>query len=69
MLRSPRIGDRSATYRLVARVRSAGTSVPAYFDLHVFQRGRSIGGLFFTGTGVRVPDQLALARTVAGRLR
>jgi hypothetical protein len=69
MAPSPRIGERSATYRVVARVRAGGTSAPAFFDVHFFQRGRSIAGLLFTGVGVRVPDQLALARTVAARLR
>lgn len=69
MAPGPRIGQRSATYRLVARIRAGGASAPAFFDVHFFQRGRSIGGLLFTGVGVRVPDQLALARTVAARLR
>lgn len=69
MLGGPVIGERSATYRLVARVRAGGSPIPAYFDVHVFQRGRSIAVLFFTGVAVRVPDQLALARTVAARLR
>jgi hypothetical protein len=69
MVFGPRIGERSATYRLVASVRASGSSAPAYFDVHFFQRGRSIGGLLFTGVGTRVPDQLPLARTVAARLR
>jgi hypothetical protein len=69
MVRGPVIGERSATYRVVARVRAGGSSIPAYFDVHFFQRGRSIAGLFFTGFGTRVPDQAALARTVAARLR
>jgi hypothetical protein len=69
MVRGAQIGERSATYRVVARLRAGGTSAPAYFDVHVFQRGRSIAGLFFTGVGVRVPGQVALARTVASRVR
>jgi hypothetical protein len=64
-----RVGERTATYRVVARIRAGGASAPAYFDVHFFQRGRSIGGLFFTGIGTRVPDQLVLARRVASRLR
>jgi hypothetical protein len=69
MVRAFRVGERAATYRLVARVRAGGASAPAYFDVHFFQRRRSIAGLFFTRVGARVPDQLALARTVASRLR
>jgi hypothetical protein len=69
MTRGPRIGERSVTYRVVARIRAGGASAPAFFDVHFFQRGRSIAGLLVTGVGVRVPDQLALARTVAARLR
>jgi hypothetical protein len=68
-LTAPRIGERAAAYRLVAEVTASGTQLELYIDVLVFQRGRSIGGLFFTGAFEPVKGQAALARAVAARLR
>jgi hypothetical protein len=66
---APRLGERSAAYRVVAEVTASGTTVKLYLDMVVIQRGRSIGGLFFTGAFQPVEGQAALARAVAARLR
>lgn len=66
---APRVGERAAAYRLVAEVGVSGTSLKVYIDVLVFQRGRSIAALFFTGAFEPLPGRAALARVVAARLR
>jgi hypothetical protein len=66
---APRVGERSAAYRLVAEMAAGGQTVRLYLDVFVFQRGRSIAGLFFTSVFQPLKDQAPLARAVAARLR
>jgi len=69
MVRAPRLGERSAAYRLVSRVRVGGLSLRAYTDLLVIQRGRTIAALIFTGIDSPVPSRTAYGRIVAARMR
>jgi hypothetical protein len=66
---APSVGERAAGYRLVAELSAPGASLKVYIDVLVFQRGRSIAALFFTGAFEPVPGRTPLARTVAARLR
>jgi hypothetical protein len=66
---APRLGERSAAYRLMARVTGTGGSLTITVDFLAFQRGRSIAALGFTGVDSRVPSQTYYARLVADRLR
>jgi hypothetical protein len=66
---APRVGERAAAYRLVAEVSAAAATVKLYVDVLLFQQGRSIGGLVFTGAFEPVRGQAALARSVDARLR
>jgi hypothetical protein len=69
MLAAPRVGERAAKYRLVARIAGNGQALTVYMDVLGFQRGRSIAVMFFTGVMRPVRDQLAIARLVDSRLR
>lgn len=62
---APRVGERRTAYRVVARVRT----VSLYLDVVVFQKGRSIAALFFTGATKPVAGQARAAAAVAGRMR
>ena len=66
---APRLGERTAAYRLVARVSGEGGSVTITVDFLALQRGRSIAALGFTGVQGRVPGQTRYAQLVAARLR
>lgn len=66
---APKLGERAAAYRLVAELTANGVSVKVYIDVLVFQRGRSIAALFFTGAFEPVGGRTAVARAVAARLR
>ncbi len=66
---APRIGERSAAFRLVAEIGAGGPALTLYIDVLVFQRGRSIAVLSFTGASQPVKGQAPLARAVASRLR
>jgi hypothetical protein len=66
---APRLGERSAGYRLAAKLTANGLSVDVYVDVLVFQRGRSIAALFFTGAFEPVDGRNAVGRAVAARLR
>jgi hypothetical protein len=66
---APRVGERRLALRLVARVSSGGRSLPIVLDVLVFQRGRSVAALMFTGLVQRVGGQAGLARLVASRMR
>jgi len=63
------VGERAAAFRLVADVSAGTVAVPIYLDALVFQRGRTITALLFTSLRTRLPGQLRLAATVAGRMR
>jgi hypothetical protein len=65
----PGVGERSAAFRLVADVSAGTVAVPLYLDALVFQRGRTVTALLFTSVRTRLPGQLKLATTVAGRMR
>jgi hypothetical protein len=69
MVHAPRIGEHSAAYRLVSRLRANGLTLRAYTDLLVFQRGRTIAVLVFTGIDSPVPSQIVYGRSVAARMR
>jgi hypothetical protein len=66
---APKLGERAAAYRLVAELTSNGVSLKVYVDVLVFQRGRSIAALFFTGAFEPVGGRTPVARAVAARLR
>jgi hypothetical protein len=68
-VRAPRLGERSAAYQLVSRVRVSHLSLRAYTDLLVIQRGRTIAALIFTGIDQPVPAQAYYGRIVAARMR
>jgi hypothetical protein len=68
MVRAPRLGERSAAYRLVSNVQVGSLSLRAYTDLLVIQRGRTIAALVFTGIDGPVPSQTAYGRIVASRM-
>lgn len=65
----PTYGERSAAYRIVTELAKDGARVKIYVDVVVVLRGRSIGGLFFTGVLQPVADQRRLVGRVAARLR
>jgi hypothetical protein len=62
------VGERAFAKRFVMSVAAGGGRVRLYMDVLGLQRGRSVVSLFFTGT-TPVPGPLAVARSVAGRMR
>ena len=64
---APRIGDRSARYKIVVRLTGPSGSVPLYVDAIVFQKGRTIALLMATGVARPVTDGETLARVMAAR--
>jgi hypothetical protein len=68
MLEAPGLGERSASYRVVWRIRSGRVSVTAYSDFLVVQRGRTIAALGFTGVDGPIPSRNLYARLVAARM-
>jgi hypothetical protein len=69
MVAAPRVGERTALYRLVGTLTLQGRTLRVYMDLLAFQRGRSITSLFSTGFGGPIRGQAALARVIAARMR
>lgn len=69
MRKAPRLGERSASYRVVTRVRQTGVTLTLVTDFLVFQRGRTIVALGFTGVGSPIPSQPYYASIVAARMR
>jgi hypothetical protein len=69
MVASPRVGERAAWYRLVGRLTVNGNSAPVNMDLLAVQKGRSQAALLFIGLRGAVPDQVAIARLLATRMR
>ena len=67
--RAPKLGERSAAYRVVTRVRQSGVSFKLYTDFVVIQRGRTIVALGFTGVDSPIPSQMLYDRMVAARMR
>ena len=68
MSRSPRLGERSASFRLLFVISVGGRTVPYDVDLLTFQEHRAIAALSFQALGGPVRGQLALARRVVSRL-
>lgn len=66
---APRVGDRRAAFRVIARVSAGGQSVALYLDAVVVQRGRSIAALFFTNPNRPLGGQARVAAAVAARMR
>jgi hypothetical protein len=69
MVPAPRVGERSALYRLVGTLTLQGTTIRVYTDVLAFQRGRSITTLLSSGLGGRILGQTSLARALAARMR
>jgi hypothetical protein len=69
MVPAPRVGERSALYRLVGTLTLQGQTIRVYMDVLAFQRGRSITALEPSGFGGRIRGQTALARVIAARMR
>jgi hypothetical protein len=70
LLPLPRLGDRSAAYRLRATATTTGQSVTAYFDLLLIGRGAAVAAITFSGFSEPVSSELELAgaRAAARRL-
>ena len=66
---APRVGDRAAAFRVVTALGVEGRSLRLYTDLLVFQRGRSISALSFTGALRPLERRDAFAHLVAARMR
>lgn len=66
---APRLGDRSAAYRVVAALDANGRTVPLYLDVLVFGRGRSLGSLMAVSAFRPLGARTALARTMLARMR
>jgi hypothetical protein len=69
MVPAPRVGERSALYRLVGRLTIQGRTIRIYMNVLAFQRGRSITALLSSGFGGPIRGQTALARVIAARMR
>lgn len=69
MVPAPRVGERSALYRLVGTLSVRGQTIRVYMDVLAFQRGRSITALISSGFGGRLSGQTTLARVIAARMR
>jgi hypothetical protein len=64
----PRLGDRSASYRIVLELANDGARVNVYIDAVAILRGRSVAGVFFTGAEP-VTGQRRILTRLAARLR
>ena len=62
-----RAGDRGIQYAASVRITSGGQSVPLWFDVLGFQKGRVQAALMFTSVGSHQRGQVALARALAAR--
>lgn len=65
---TPNLAERAATYHIVSQLTRGTQRVRAHIDAIIFQRGRSIGGVFFIGANRSVPHQQPIAARVASRL-
>ncbi|HSL64305.1 MAG TPA: hypothetical protein VK874_06560 [Gaiellaceae bacterium] len=66
---APRLGERTAAYRVVATLTANGRSIPLYLDVLVFGRGRSLASLLAVSAYNPMGDRLVLARTMVSRMR
>jgi hypothetical protein len=66
----PKLGDRSAAYRVVFAVRSGNQQVPATIDLVAINKGAVDVAVFFSSAGLPVPASFErkVARAVAARM-
>jgi hypothetical protein len=64
---APRIGERTARYRIVLRVTGPSGSVPLYVDAIVFQKGRTLALLMTMGVSQPITDGPTLARRMYSR--
>jgi hypothetical protein len=69
MVPAPRVGERSALYRLVGTLTVQGRTIRVFMDVLAFQGGRSITVLLSSGFGGPLRGQTALARLMAARMR
>jgi hypothetical protein len=69
IVRAPRVGERTAAYKLVMKVHGGAISVTVVTDLLVVQRGRTVVLLSFTGIDDPIPSRAFYARLVAARMR
>jgi hypothetical protein len=69
MVTAPRLGERSALYRLVGTLTVQGRTIRVYMDVLAFQRGRSVTALFSSGFGGPIRGQTAVGRLIAARMR
>jgi len=69
MVPAPRVGERSALYRLGGKLTIQGRTIRVYMDVLAFQRGRSITSLVSSGLGGPIRGQTAVARRIAARMR
>jgi hypothetical protein len=70
MTRSPRVGAQSVYYRVVATITAGnGLRFPMYFDAVAFRQGRSQAVLLSIAALAPVKGQVAIARSVARRMR
>jgi hypothetical protein len=67
--RIPGTGDRAFAFLMSAPIKTKdGKKVTMFMDFIEFQKGRSLGGLFFTALGAPLRGEIPLARLVASRL-
>ena len=66
---APKLAQRAAAYRVVVRVTADQQTVPIYFDVLVFQKGRSLSALMAISIGKPFAVHAALARRIAARMR
>jgi hypothetical protein len=69
LLPLPRLGDRSAAYRVAATATTPGQEVTAYFDLLLIGRGAVVAAITFSSFSEPVSRELALARARAAARR
>jgi hypothetical protein len=69
-LARPAVGDRSAAYRVVARVHATAQTIPAYVDLVLVGRGDALTEISYSAfsTPVGRAVELAVAQALARRL-
>ena len=68
-LRVPRVGERSAAYRIVAEVRVRTRRLRIHGDVFGIQRGRAQGSLLFVWVFSRISTEMTYARELAYKMR
>jgi hypothetical protein len=69
MLPSPRIGEHSARYQVVARFAGPARTLTMYVDFFAFQQARTIGFLMATSVSQPIRDGGTLSRLMLTRFR